>query len=159
AHCAALRLSPRPACPSIRGVGGWTRFSVTDTGRIDYDTAQYPYLSGRDTTTLLVRGYPMEVDARATSYSGFQISGVTGWLDARTVQPFRLVPGAHAIVLPGGKVVRFTVTDAGFMDYDAALDGVLSGRGTTTLTFKSDLPAVGVVNWTGGQALGQRGPD
>jgi len=135
--------------------GGVARFRVTDAGTVDYDPVQEGYLSGRGTPTLLVRGYPVDIDARATSYRGFLISGVTGWLDARIVQHFRLVPGVHAVVLPGGRVVRFTVTDAGVMDYDAALDGVLSGRGTTTLTFKSDLPAAGVVNWTGGV---QRGP-
>jgi fibronectin-binding autotransporter adhesin len=47
-----------------------------------------------------------------------------------------LLPGTHTLADPNavaGGSVTFTVTPAGTVDYDPSLDGILSGRGTSTL--------------------------
>jgi hypothetical protein len=97
-------------------------------------------LSGRGNTTLVAHGLTVTFDARESGYTLFTISGVTPWKDARYAQVLRLLPGAHYVVTPDGRKLPFRVTDAGQVDYDPSLDGVLSGRGGSTLTIRKGSP-------------------
>lgn len=111
-------------------------FQVTDTGQIDYSPSLEAIVSGRNTSTLAVHGFPIGIDASATNYTtvgplpnSMFVLGV-GWVSpSRTV---RLLPGAHLVrshpLMPGGQV-EFQVTKSGGVDYDANLDGAVSGRG------------------------------
>ena len=52
-----------------------------------------------------------------------------------TTGPFtvRLMPGPHHVFTSGAAYTWFKVANDGTFDYDAALDGALTGRGTSTL--------------------------
>jgi hypothetical protein len=82
-----------------------------------------------------VHGFPVTVDATGSGSSGFAVGGVGSW-DARQSRTMRLLPAAHYVLLPTGTRLDFRVTGTGLIDYAASLDGVLSGRGTPTLTVR-----------------------
>ncbi|MEU5693711.1 sigma-70 family RNA polymerase sigma factor [Actinosynnema sp. NPDC020468] len=107
-------------------------FTVTPAGLVDYDPSVEALLTGAGTTTLAVHGLPITVDATATGRPALSVAGAGG-RDARVPQTYRLLPGAYALVL-GPNRYAFTADRAGRVDYDPALDAVLSGRGTGTLT-------------------------
>jgi hypothetical protein len=64
------------------------------------------------------------------------VSGVPGWKDPRQRQTVGLLPGKHRVTGLDGRTYDFVVKDNGVIDYDPSLDGVLSGRGGTTLTIR-----------------------
>jgi hypothetical protein len=78
----------------------------------------------------------VKIDATATSYSVLSVVGVTNWLNAKTVQHLGLSPGWYAIETVATTAVPFRITDSGAVDYDRALDGSLSGRGSSTLVIR-----------------------
>ncbi|HEX6355306.1 sigma-70 family RNA polymerase sigma factor [Actinophytocola sp.] len=130
-----LRLLPGPhyvQTPQLNAV----RFQVTNEGRLEIDQGYDRWARGRGTTTLTVRGVAITVDARATTHTAIQVSGVTGWKDPRQEQTVGLLPGKHRVVALDGRKYDFVVKDNGLIDYDPSLDGVLSGRGGTTLTIR-----------------------
>ena len=112
-------------------------FTVTSGGTLDFDVALDAVVSGRNTTTLTVTGFPIQVDARSLSSPQFSINrGNSGHGDTDVVTTLELFPGDYAeFNAPAGSFVDFpfTVTMAGKLDH-AALDGFVSGRGTSTLT-------------------------
>jgi len=115
-------------------------FTVANAGTVSYEATFDGFLSGRDSSTLRIRGYPIEVDATATSYPSFAVFGVSGWLDARMVQPLVLVPGTYRLHVSGVPDALFRVTETGTIDYDDLYAPVLSGRGSTTLTVRNAAP-------------------
>ncbi|MGH3825201.1 MAG: hypothetical protein ACRDRA_20540 [Pseudonocardiaceae bacterium] len=103
---------------------------------MDYDPSLDGVLSGRGSSTLVLRGAPVRFDATALSYPNFSISGMAEWWDARQARTLRLLPGSHTVVTPGPTATRITVSQAGRVDYDPSLNGVLSGRDTPTLILR-----------------------
>jgi hypothetical protein len=130
-----LGLLPGAHVLALYGRHGWLDFTVTDAGRIDYDTAMGIF-TGRGSTTLTVHGRSITIDARTAEFGTFSVPGVADSVDARQVHSFLLVPGVHSVVPSSGTAITFTVTAAGNIDYDASLDNVLDGRGTPTLVFR-----------------------
>ncbi|MBL7500168.1 hypothetical protein I6A81_28765 [Frankia sp. CN7] len=106
-------------------------FTVNSIGRVDFDP-QISYLSGRGTTTLAVQGLPVTVDATSLTAQAFSIAPATGWLNSRTSQVVRLLPGRYSFTVAGSTPVPFTVGADGRVDFDPQI-GYASGRGTTTL--------------------------
>ncbi|WP_436501330.1 hypothetical protein [Actinokineospora sp. HUAS TT18] len=121
----------------VTQAGPATVFDITPEGTVEHSAAMAPYLSGRGTTTLTVRGRPVSVDADATSYSGFLLTG-TGqpWQNARARQTYQLIPGRHQVVTQDGAGVLFTVGATGLVEFPTNLDPVLVGRDTTTLVVR-----------------------
>jgi hypothetical protein len=125
-----------PGQHHLASIGGDTTwFRVAQDGTVDYDPALEGALSGRGTGTLAVNGREVQIDARALGASGL----VLDWVPRDTAAPFsvRLLPGMHHFRTSGGEYHWFSVTDDGTIDYDHALDGILSGRGTRTLVILS----------------------
>jgi hypothetical protein len=110
-------------------------FTVTDSWTVDYDHRYDHVVAGRGTQTLAVHGLPVTVDTTGTSYSDTAVSG-TGWPNIGKVRTLNLLPGPHLVQAPSGSVVPFRVTDAGRVEFDPALDRMLSGRNTTTLAVR-----------------------
>jgi hypothetical protein len=116
--------------------GSSVSFTVNADGTVDYDAALDGVLSGRGTGALAVQGLEVTIDASALSEASLALDYAGA--DATAPQAVRLLPGEHQIYTAARGEVGFTVLADGTLDYDAALDGILSGRGTRTLTF---LPA------------------
>src|SRR5262249_31251458 len=77
------------------------------------------------------------IDSRGLSLQKLLLDG-TQALDVGLGAFAPLTPGTHTLFdyLGGNGSVTFTVAADGTVDYDHALDGVLSGRGTNTLVVK-----------------------
>jgi hypothetical protein len=106
-------------------------FTVTNEGTVDYDHALDGVLSGRGTNVLKVNGAPIQVDATplGTSFAALDYESV----DPTAPIDRRMMPGVHHLQIYGGTIAYFTVTNEGTVDYDPALEGALTGRGTNTL--------------------------
>ncbi|MGH3567958.1 MAG: hypothetical protein ACRDRH_18390 [Pseudonocardia sp.] len=78
----------------------------------------------------------IRIDTGALSYPQFLIPGKTDFLNGSDGVVIDLDPGPYHFQQWSGwfTSLTFAVTEAGTVDYPAALDGFLSGRGTTTLT-------------------------
>jgi len=125
-----------PGAHYIVTFGGITvPFRITDTGHVVYDAMLEGVLTGGGTATLAVHGFPVTVDATGSGSTGFAVGGVGSW-DARQPRTMRLLPAAHYVLLPTRVRLDFRVTSTGLIDYAPSLDGVLSGRGTSTLTVR-----------------------
>lgn len=106
-------------------------FSVTESGKFEYDASQEGILLGKGTNQLQVRGAAVTIDARAlwSPYMALDYLPV----DSRQLINARLLPGLHHIQTYGGDVLLFSVAANGQVSYDASLEGVFTGSGTTTL--------------------------
>lgn len=80
--------------------------------------------------------FPVNIDATQLVYHNFIIPGQTGWINANVVQTLPLAPGRYNFQIASGYYADFwfDVTPGGTVDYDAAFDAFLGGRGTSTLT-------------------------
>jgi hypothetical protein len=88
-------------------------------------------LLGKGTNQLRVRGVAVTIDARAL-WSDYMA------IDYRSVDPHqllnaRMIPGEHHIHTYGGEYLVFNVAANGQVSYDASLEGILTGSGTTEL--------------------------
>src|SRR5204862_299239 len=106
-------------------------FTVAADGTISYDAALDAVLTGAGTSVLTIRGASVTVDAGALEGTYLALDYVAH--DPASAFSARLLPGQHWLKTYGGDYLYFTVTADGAIDYDAALDGALTGRGTTTL--------------------------
>ena len=107
--------------------GAVVYFTVADDGTIDYDASLDGVLTGRGTNTLTVQGAAVQIDASALPGSYLALDYVA--YDGDAPIDARLLPGSHFFSTYGGAAVYFTVANDGTIDYDASLDGVLTGRG------------------------------
>jgi hypothetical protein len=115
------------------GVGvGTANFTVTASGTVDYAPSLDLILSGRNTSTLTVVGAPIRINAATLNGSSFSIPGV-GTFASCPVPMVTLLPGTHRFVTTEVQF-NFIVISGAVVDYDAALDSFVSGRGTNTLT-------------------------
>jgi tetratricopeptide (TPR) repeat protein len=111
-----------------------TVFTVDDHGTTRYADTLDPVFDGAGSRTLTVVGAATTIDATATPYDLAYVHGAGGWRSTGAHQTYRLLPGAHHLALHGGPTHRFVTDNQGRVDYAGSLDGVLAGRGTTTLT-------------------------
>ncbi|WP_026425112.1 RNA polymerase sigma factor [Actinokineospora inagensis] len=110
--------------------GNAVPFVVTGTGQIDYDAGLGGILTGAGTGTIALHGFPITIDATATGRSTVLVGGV-GTMDARSAHTVKLLPGKHIL-----NDSSFQVTDGGRVDFPAGLDGLFSGRGSSTLVVR-----------------------
>jgi hypothetical protein len=108
-------------------------FTVNPDGTVSYDPALQGILTGQGTSQLGIRGAAVTIDATALSAAGVMAAYL---IREATSAPFtlRLLPGTHVVADAAGTgAVNFTVNYAGAVAYDPALQGVLTGQGTSTL--------------------------
>jgi hypothetical protein len=84
-------------------------------------------------SSLSVDAVPINIDATILGPQGAQLAGY--WLfDAKTAQTVNLPPGNYTLQSTLCSTIgSFTVTINGTVDYSTSLNGVFSGRGTTSL--------------------------
>jgi hypothetical protein len=105
---------------------------------VDYDQAWDEIVGGRGTSTLVLKGRRIAVNARALSGASIDVSE-TGWRDTRDALNLTLMPGRHSINVPAAayNYAYFTLEfEDGTIDYDSDMDHVLAGRGTATLLIR-----------------------
>jgi len=119
---------------------GIVKFSVLSDGTVDFDPTLDGILDGRGTTTLLVNGASLTIDATALTVATLYLRGVVGYevggFPTSSPLPVTLLPGRHDMTYPAGfgaGIVEFSVSSDGTVDFDPTLDGILDGRGTATL--------------------------
>jgi hypothetical protein len=144
----ALHFLPGRHWSFLQGV--YTYFTVNADGTLDYDASLQGALTGRGTTSLSYLGRAVTVDITALGLSSAVIDGVT--LDLPRPTALHFLPGRHWSYLQN-VYTYFTVNADGTLDYDASLEGALTGRGTTTLTLAGrpvtlDLTALGQLGST-----------
>src|SRR5262249_40407770 len=100
-----------------------------------YDSSLNNVLSGRGTSSLVIKGVTVTIDATALSLKQLEVDNA---FNADTSAPFTFtgLPGTSLLYdfhSPGTPAV-FSLAADGTVGYDPALDNVSSGRGTSTLT-------------------------
>src|SRR5207244_343198 len=88
-------------------------------------------LSGRGSSTLVVNGRTVQIDASALL--GPYLALDYAYHDPSVPFSVNMLPGEHYLKTYGGDYLYFTVNLDGTIAYDPALDGILSGRGTGAL--------------------------
>jgi hypothetical protein len=120
---------------SLYGWGGTAYFSVGNDGTVGYDRILdlSGTLSGRGTTTLVVVGDTVQIDARALSPStpSFTLAGI-GTSPTATVLGLTLLPGWERLSTPN-ETFDFHVDEFSRIDFDPINDTLASGRDTSTL--------------------------
>src|SRR5262249_45487466 len=110
-------------------------FAVGLDGTVSNDPSLEGIFTGIGTRTLTIHGVSVTVDARALSLADMVVDSQ---IITKTQQPYTLtvLPGGNTIADPtgSGEHVSFTIKTDGTVDYDTALEGILTGRGTNTLT-------------------------
>jgi len=117
---------------------------VDANGNISYDSSLETILSGQGTDTLSVHGHSIQLDTTAVAATSFNLRRYDSSLNTivnlavlnntgnRTLG---LMPSNdYQVCAPtSANCVGFTITEAGLVEYDSALEGRLQGKGTTTL--------------------------
>jgi hypothetical protein len=120
---------------TTEGLGNSLAFYVAADGTVDYDPSLNGLLSGRGTTTLVVHGVTVTIDARALSYHSLVVDNT---IVSPTAQAFTFtgLPGRAILSDPSGSTqsVPFTLGADGTVSYDPSLEGLLTGKGTKALT-------------------------
>ena len=133
---ATVRLLPSPAQRLNSGDGG-VIFEVLANGTVAYDQALDLVLRGRGTSTLVVQGAALTIDATALSAPEASLAYTPTFATTAPVVR-RLLPNADALhatrLFAAEGQVAFVVTGGGTLEYEPALEGILTGRGTATLT-------------------------
>ena len=117
------------------------RWDLTIDGEVSFDPSLGGFLSGAGTSTLIVDGYAIQIDATDLSSTGFLLPNTFGLnsgipIDSMVVQPLVLVPLQHYRFLATSNAVgnfSWEIGTDGFIDFDPSADAFLSGRGTDTL--------------------------
>jgi hypothetical protein len=118
-------------------------FTVTSAGLIDYVAADDTFLSGRGTSTLVIRGFPIRIDATRLTGQGILLPSSpsegepnAGWITDQTVW---LLPAQNYSTLQGPAMTGNFIFDIGLdglVHYNSAFSGFVSGDGTTTMTLR-----------------------
>jgi len=121
-------------------VGNGATVSIDASGLVQYDSALEPLLDGAGTPTLIVRGYDIDIDARALTTPDWYIHAISPPLDRTVVQTVTLIPGNFNLVA-GPDSMSFTVTTDGYLaNLSPTLGGLpVSGEGTRYLYIGSGI--------------------
>jgi len=128
-------LTPGPHTLTAANSTGGITFIVAADGTVDYDPSLDNILSGRGTTTLVIHGAGVTVDATHLSGGALALDGELA-ISSTALFVFSALPGTYSIVDTDavGAPLHFTVSAAGTVSYDPSLEGILTGAGTSTLT-------------------------
>ncbi len=123
-----------PATYDLAQVGR-VQFTVGVDGTVDFDPAFDGILDGRGTSTLVVNGLPITIDATGLASAEFTIAGIGSFPTAAPAD-LQVLPTAEALYgfVSPQLSFEFAVRSDGSVDFDSSLDAVVSGRGTSMLT-------------------------
>jgi hypothetical protein len=120
---------------SYYGWGGTASFSVGNDGTVNYDRILdlSGTLLGRGSTTLVVVGDTVQIDARALvpTTPSFTLTGI-GTYPTGTVLGLTLLPGWERVSTPT-ETFDFYIDEFSRIDIDPINAGLASGQGTSTL--------------------------
>jgi hypothetical protein len=109
-------------------------FTVGLDGNVTYPTAPAGIFSGDGTSTLVVNGVTITIDAHLLSDPALQIDT---YIQDLTATPFSvtLLPGNHTLQAQyqAGTAIGFAVDASGNVSYDSSLDSILGLQGPSTL--------------------------
>ena len=141
-----MRLLPaRYSVGQPAGLAPAAPFEVTADGKVtfdassDADVSPAGYLRGKGTSTIVVLGHTIFLDARALAEPRFALYGITDEGSTRVVLHVQLLPARYVVQPPSGvgPETPFLVSAAGKVDYDTSMQAnpglVLGGRLTSTL--------------------------
>jgi hypothetical protein len=114
--------------------GGQVFFSVGNDGTVSYDASLQGVLTGSGTSSLGVNGRTITIDAHALSLPQLDLDYQLNFASAAPLSA-TVLPGGQFLfsqTIYGGQVF-FSVGDDGTVSYDASLQGVLTGSGTSSL--------------------------
>jgi RHS repeat-associated protein len=144
------KLAPGPAGSYVLETGNGSligAFTVDTSGHVEYDSSlDQVVFTGLGTSTLAVVAHSISVDATAVPEQQlrFVYGNSSPVFDSGAVQQVQLAaaqPESYLLqTLVGAPIGSFQVRPDGTIDYDPLLEGVFSGRGTTTLLLKA-IPA------------------
>lgn len=119
--------------PGVFSPLAWT---VDLAGHVDYSHDDDGWVDGRGTGTLVVHGYPIEVDASALGTGTFSITPAFGLpaLDRGIVASLRLVPGGYHFAAGSSPSFDWRLPRTGGVDYDDSVGPCIFGRATNRLT-------------------------
>jgi hypothetical protein len=132
--------------PLVGSYGSWQAggvvwpslgLTVDFDGHVGYPSSADGWVTGRGTDTLVIHGYPVEIDATATAPGTFRIPDAvgTGTRDRATVQALRLAPVAYAYSSGAGTDFFWSIREQdGTVDFGTDAGSCVLGRGTTRLT-------------------------
>jgi hypothetical protein len=111
---------------------GSVSFVVNPDGTVSYDSALEGILAGQGTSQLTVNGATVTINAQALTDPYLVLDYYT---DERpgTFQA-HLLPGNHLLSEAAAGSISFVVNPDGTVSYDSALEGILTGQGTSQLT-------------------------
>ncbi len=110
-------------------------FTFTPQGTVTYPADVRGTLTGENTSTLALHGVSITFDGRECGTAYFGVSGTGYWVSGQ-LKTLRLAPGPHVFALQNTTRYAFQVTKDGHVEYDHILDGVLNGRGGSTLVVR-----------------------
>src|SRR5262249_48032423 len=112
-------------------------FTVNPNGTVGYDPTLEGVLTGAGTSTLKIRGATVTIDATALSLSRVALDNTFALTNAAAFT-FTGLPGKYQRADGSGApaAVSFTLNASGTVSYDPALEGALTGSGTSTLTVR-----------------------
>jgi hypothetical protein len=119
------------------GSTGIVHFTINTDGTVGYDPALEGVLTGAGTSTLTVKGRTITVDTRALPIPSLELDNIA---IIKNDAPFTFtgLPGVQSLVdyAGAGAIVHFTINADGTVSYNPALEGILTGAGTQTLTVR-----------------------
>lgn len=114
----------------VYATGAIVWFNVANDGTVNYDSELEGVLSGQGTNSLTLNGAEVQIDATSLLQTYMSVDYVAE--DPSTPLTTRLLPGDHFVYVTGA-IQWFKVATDGTISYDAALEGILSGQGTSSL--------------------------
>jgi hypothetical protein len=133
------------ALPGTYTLGGVGRpdtdvlFTLNANGTVGYDPTLQGMLTGTGTTTLTVKGRTVTIDARALSIPNLILDNQV-LVHTTALFSYTSLPGTYTLTDAANSTasVQFTLNPNGTVGYDATLQGILAGTGTTTLAVKGE---------------------
>ena len=109
-------------------------FQVRIDGKVEYPTSSDGFLTGRDSTTFGIVGFPITLESRGLAAYQYHLASITGWLTSEREHVLNLLPGKYQFVQGNGPVPEadFQVRLDGKVEYPTSSDGFLTGRDSTT---------------------------
>lgn len=107
-------------------------FEVRMDGTVDYAGTSDAFLTGRGTSTLVIIGLPITIDARQLAVETYALFVTTSWLLSKDPHTLYLLPGHYEFQQGNGVVsaAAFDVLGDGTVNYAESSNLFLSGRST-----------------------------
>ena len=122
--------------------GATVQFAITPGGFVSYATQLEGVLTGAGTNTLVVHGKTVTVDTTGQSVPVFDLDYNVAVRNGAPVV-FAALPGTYTLADPvSGATVQFAIGPGGTISYLPALEGILTGAGTTTLAVRGKMVTV-----------------